>query len=418
MRSIKVFSLVLWALFILSCNKEAEVVQNAITLADLGLIDEYDSFSVNALKDTLLVTNNGFGVFITGNSFVDEQGHSVDGKIDLKVKDVVRLSEIFAENISTLCPRGMLETRGMLEIKAYLGGKPIELRHGKAIDLFFPGDSIDYREAEIYYGYEDIDRTIKWTKGSKQDLRNDPIDWGEEMLLGFYINTDMDYPDVVENMSFFQQDNGMIDSLRNWLGLSKLEKKIIYNNPVSIRWILFGDGDFEVYDIEGDIPDQLKNKIERKLNNIPSVAAFHREGGAAQVNGSMTIMTHLIENEILDNFSLRSYQLGWINCDIFIRNNVPLINMVVDAPNPNVLMRLIFDDYKTIVSGVLKDDGRVYFEGIADGASVRLITMYPEGVNAQVSISRTVVHEKISTPTNFIKVGKRELEKILDDMIE
>ncbi|MEL7424440.1 MAG: hypothetical protein AAFN81_15700 [Bacteroidota bacterium] len=417
MNNIKVLSLIL-SLLAISCNKEIERVQDVPTLQEFGVVDEDESFAINTQQDTLVVTENGIGVFIENDSFVDEQGNPVSGEVQLVIKDVTTLSEMLGENISTQSPKGMLETRGMLKIDAYAAGKPLKLQNGKAIDLFFPGEDVEYLNADIYYGYKDADGVLKWTKGEKQEARDDRIDWGERNRLNFSITTDGRYGDVVEATGFGQEEDESIVALRNGLALSDVEKEILFANPVSVWWTLFSDGDFEVYHIEGNVPQSLKNKIERRLNDMPAISAFHRDGGAASVSGTMVIGAYVVENEILDNFSLRTFRLGWVNCDIFIRSDVPLVDMTVDAPSPYALMRLVFDDYRTVVSGVLKTDGKVYFSGIADGAKARLVSIHPEGDDTQLSVSAITIQKHLDAPTDFRVVGKQELEDILDSMID
>ncbi|MEL7221466.1 MAG: hypothetical protein AAGJ93_09120 [Bacteroidota bacterium] len=131
----------------------------------------------------------------------------------------------------------------------------------------------------------------------------------------------------------------------------------------------------------------------------------------------MTIGAHLVRSEVFNSFSLRTYRLGWTNCDVFIRNSAPLVNMTVDAPNPTAMMRLVFDDYKTVVAGVMKSDGKVYFEGIADSTTARLITIYAEGESVNLSIQEISIQDNLGAPKNFEKLSKKELEKRLNDLI-
>ena len=417
MNYIKVLALIL-PFLVISCNKEIEHVQDVPTLEEFGVVDEEESFTIDVEQDTLVITENRIGVFIENNSFVDKQGNPVTEEIQLVIKDVTTLSEILGENISTQSPEGLLETRVMLKIDAYAGGEPLALQKGKAIDLFFPGDTQEYANADIYYGYEDADGLVKWIKGEKQEARDERINWGTSNHLNFSITTDNWEGDVMEETGFLQQEEQNMDSLRNWLALSDEEKQIVFDNPVRVWWTLFSDGDLEVYHLEGNIPPSLKKKIERRLNNMPTITAFHREGGAASVSGQMLIGAHVMRNELLDNFSLRTFQLGWVNCDIFIRSKAPLVDMTVDAPSPYVLMRLVFDDYRTVVAGVLKTDGKVHFNAIADGASAKLISIHPEGDDTQLSISNITTQAHLGAPTTFKAVDKQELEHTLDNLID
>lgn len=416
MKSTYAFFLITAGLFFACCNHEVEVIQDTVTLEDFGVKDEDDKYSISAQKDTLLSSPNGIGVFINGSSFVDEQGNPVEGEVQIVIKDLTKLSEMFTENMSTLSPEGMLETRGMIKIDAYADGKPLALKEGAAIDLFFPGDPAQYADADIYYGYEDEDGVIKWVKEENQQLRQEPIRYDERIELLVSVDTDWKYNDIIEGIGFFEQDS-MASDLQDWLELSESEIEAITDNPVVVRWILFSDGDLEVYNIRGDVSKRIKNKIVKKLNAMPAVAPYHREGGAAEVSGRVGLGARLVRPEVLNSFTLRTYRLGWTNCDVFIRNNAPLVNMTVDTPNPKAMMRLVFDDYKTVVAGVMKSDGKVYFEGIADSTTARLITIYPAGESVNLSIQKISIQDNLEAPKDFEKVSKRELEKRLNELI-
>ncbi|MEL7221465.1 MAG: hypothetical protein AAGJ93_09115 [Bacteroidota bacterium] len=278
MKSINAFFLIATVLFISSCNQEVEVLKDTVTLENFGIIDENDAYAISAEQDTLLISPNGIGVFVNGDSFVDEQGNPVEGEVQIEIQDLTKLSEMFTVNMSTLSPEGMLETKGMIKVDAYADGKPVTLKEGKALDLFFPGDPSQYADADIYYGYEDEDGVIKWIKAENQQGREEPILYDERIELLVSVDTDWKYDDIVEGVGFFKQDN-IAESLQKWLDLSESEIEVITDNPVVVRWILFSDGDLEVYNITGDVSNSLKNKIARKLNAMPAVAPYHREGG-------------------------------------------------------------------------------------------------------------------------------------------
>ena len=409
------FILLFLLTILLSCDRnKVEVINNGSVLEKVGLVDSAEKYEFQALDDTLIVTENGVGIYIPSESFEDKDGNIIKDGVELRVKDLLKFSEMFSEQISTVSPAGLLETRGMLNVRAYHDGEEVSLVNGKGVDLFFPGDSSLYTNAEIYYGYEGANQIIEWQKGETQKQISDTIDWQGEVVLSFSFLHDY-HEDLLPDSGLDADNISIFDSLRTWVDLSDSEKQQLLSTPMRVYWTLFKDGDFEVYHIEGEVPEGLKKKVRDRLNSAPPLPPFQREGGTADVSGQITLRSYVKEVQLLRNFSLRAYELGWINCDIFLRIEAPLIDMVVDAPNDKTIMKLVFDDYKTIVTGALKDNGMVYFVGVPEGASVRLITIYPDQEFAQLSVTKTTVSKRLSKISGFEKVNKAEIERRLDE---
>jgi hypothetical protein len=81
-------------------------------------------------------------------------------------------------------------------------------------------------------------------------------------------------------------------------------------------------------------------------------------------------------------------QFGWINCDRFLQNDAPLVDVSVQAPMcENAQVSMVFDRDKCIVSAVKQGD-RYVFNGVPANTNVRLITLHNPGGTPQMEVSQ------------------------------
>jgi hypothetical protein len=404
-------------LFLFSCSPESvEVIDTTELRNRLDLPITENKFELPLAKDTLLRTAKGLGLYIEKDAFVDGYGQRVEGNIQLSVREVLTGSELFRENISTTTVDGkILATRGMLDIKAFAGGKELQLAPGKTIELFFPGDSTLYTGAKIFYGKENEEGIVEWEAESDTISSLDPINWDKQIDLAIFYSYE-NHLDIVPDKGFFAEVPAAIDSLLKWMDLSKAEEEALINKSVTVYWILFKDGDFEVYAIDGDLRQSAKDLLTRKLNDIPSVPAFYREGDKASIEGFFQMYFHEKENKLFNGFRLSANRLGWVNCDIFYDIDKPLTDMIIHAPSDSVLMKLVFKEYKTMVSGVLKEDGNVHFYNLPLGEPVQVIAVYPQHTEILFSITHTTVTTELPDLAPSSVVSKTELEGKLNKL--
>lgn len=404
-------------LFLFSCSPESVAVIDTTELRNrLDLPITENKFELPLAKDTLLRTAKGLGLYIEKDAFVDASGQRVEGNIQLSVREVLTGSELFRENISTTTIEGgLLATRGMLDLKAMAGDKELQLAPGKTIELFFPGDSTLYTGAQIFYGKHNEAGIMEWEPESDIDNTSTPGDWEKQVDLAIYYSYE-NHPDLVPAKGFFAEVPAATDSLLKWLGLSKEEKEALINKSVTVYWILFKDGDLEVYAIDGDLRPSAKDVLTRKLNDIPLVPAFYREGDKASIEGFFQMYFHEKENELFNGFRLSANRLGWINCDIFYDIDKPLIDMIVHAPSDSGLIKLVFRDYKTMVSGVLKEDGNVHFYNLPLGEPVQVIAVYPQQAEILFSLTNATIAAELPELAPASVLSRTELEKKLNEL--
>ena len=394
-------------------------VDNSQTAREIGLISEQQHYSVNTAKETVVESSSGLTLYIPSNAFVDQAGNPVTGEVELQVRDFFDGFTIFSEPISTTTTDGMLATRGMIEIKALHAGEEVQLAEGKGIDLFFPNSVASYAGAEIFYGYENEDGVIEWERGSpeREGMANSTINWEKEIRLDIGVGYEYRLGEDPPEDGIFG-NFAVRDSLQNWLKFTEQEMEVLRQEPAQVFWTLFSDGDLEVYHVRGNIPPALKTKLTDQLNALPQLPPFSRWGEDANVSGSFTFGASFVEPEFVNSFSLRARRLGWVNCDIFWRVEEPLVNMVIEAPNVTTIMKLVFKDYETIVSGVLKDDKTVHFTGIPQGAAVQVVALYPEDGKLNYSITDAFVQEELKQINAFEIISISDLEQRLNALIE
>jgi len=333
MNSSLFLSLLCCLVFISCSNKSGSSSQEDNNFeSKFQIVDEFknnSSFKIKANTDTTLVGKKGVKIKLDGNLFVDSEGNKITEDVEIALKEVTNLKEMIQENISTISEKGILETKGMINIEVFSNGKEIKMDNGKNIEVYFPKDTNEELVAKLYYGIENESGTIEWEEaGESKEVSKKENKYTKDLSIKYKLLKDLDN----KNASFKDYKKGY-DLLKEVLTFSDQEKKALLNDPIRIHWLLFDDGDLEVLKIEGKISQRKKNEIENKLNRIPYIKPFNREGDVADMKGVIDIWFY--ENKLYEvgrnNYTLTISKLGWINCDIFIEFEAPKVDMYVNT---------------------------------------------------------------------------------------
>ncbi|MFK7936168.1 MAG: hypothetical protein AB8G22_21820 [Saprospiraceae bacterium] len=190
------------------------------------------------------------------------------------------------------------------------------------------------------------------------------------------------------------------------------------NDYIRIYWILFDDGDLEVYQVDGNISDKRKSQIENNLNQIPFIKPFYREGDVTDMNGVIDIAFY--ENKEYENastfYQLSIAKLGWINCDIFIEFDAPKIDLYVNA-DKDAIVKILFQNYDTVITPYRKD-GKIYFSNIPVKEPIKIIAIKydTENKGALYSITESIVQKEISELGPFQFLSLKELKTKIETL--
>jgi hypothetical protein len=415
-----------------------ERVSETTFFEELEMANPTHVYEVNSEHEVNLTTPKGVELYIEQGAFVDANGVPVVGQVDISIKEVFSSSEVFMEPIVTTCNGALIETRGMLKITAEQNGNELALAPNKAIELTFPGPLDQYEGASLFYGKEGPNNQITWEEAGPKSsgLRIDTVlledgtmimdtlanvlgrngignENNVDVRIQYYATDDLDVDDSFSALqskllAFFSRDK--IAAI--------LESEKSQNPSVRVHWTLFSDGDLEVFGLEGNLSDPMKAALVQDINNGEDLPTFSRGGDRADVSGYTDLGLVSEEKTILDKFTLKSYDLGWVNCDIFWRTEAPMVNMEVSGVERGSIVKMIFANFKTIVEGVRKSDGTLVFENIPQGEEVNIVAVGKKEKQALLSITTTTVMEQGPELQPFREVTSEMLTLALDDFFE
>jgi hypothetical protein len=148
------FSLLLFSLMIFACNGPSASNQNQSKNLIENLIQKImppisnvelptESFSFDNSLGEVFKTNNGSLVSIPKNAFVDKNGKPIQGKVVVKLTEMITLSDIVLSGIPMNVKDKDGETKpfisdGMFNIEAKVGDEAVEIATDKALSVAMP----------------------------------------------------------------------------------------------------------------------------------------------------------------------------------------------------------------------------------------------------------------------------------------
>jgi hypothetical protein len=174
--------------------------------ADADRILPPQIFSIEAHKDTVIVTQGGIVMAIPANVFVDENGKPVSGTIAVEVKEALDPADIIKAGLSTKSNDEPLETGGMFYINARKDDASLKIDPGKGIYTQIPVNEIK-PGMMLFEGERMPDGTINWINPKQLVKELLPVDIAS---LNFYPPY---YIDSLERMGYDRKNKKFTDSL-------------------------------------------------------------------------------------------------------------------------------------------------------------------------------------------------------------
>jgi len=143
--------------------------------ADADKYIPYQIYPIDAQKDTVITGKDGMVVAIPANSFVDENGNVVKGKIDFELKEALNTETILKGGLSTTSNGELLETGGMFYINARQNGKSLKIAEGKNIYADVPSDPTK-TGMMLFEGERLADGNINWVNPKTIEKPLVPVD--------------------------------------------------------------------------------------------------------------------------------------------------------------------------------------------------------------------------------------------------
>lgn len=117
----------------------------------------YETNQIDAEEEFVYEGQFGTEVKVPANAFVDNEGNPVKGKVDLRVREFHGLKDVFLSGITMQSKEGdeVMQSSGMIEIRAYQNGDTLELASGKELDIKLAATGDPDKEYSLFYLEED-----------------------------------------------------------------------------------------------------------------------------------------------------------------------------------------------------------------------------------------------------------------------
>lgn len=187
-------------------------------------------FTINNSETNILETEKGIVVAIDANAFVDANGHAVEGKVQIEMKEALDGLTIMKSGLSTRSGKDWLETGGMFYISATKNGQELKIADGKEVIVEVPTDK-KQPGMMLYDGVVEADGNVDWQDPKPLSNYLVPVDIHS---LNFYPPS---YLDTLTAWGLDASNKQFTDSLFYSFyceaGIGELEDAIIIEEPIN-----------------------------------------------------------------------------------------------------------------------------------------------------------------------------------------
>lgn len=353
----------------------------------------------------------GTKLFFPPGSFVFPSGKSADGEVKLIIEECYDLDEMLSAKLSTTSGDRMLETGGMIQVRAFSGNTELRLADNARYNIYFPIEGKRREDFELFYGYRDESGLVDW----KLEENSQPID--ETTAVSQPIVNDC-FVQIcasqfrcgtrIQEMDYFNWPLMNGQNLNQWFvsnfnpDPSMLDDFCARRMYSQITFHLNQDGTFKDYYVSHSSSDQYDRLLAEMLQSMPPLDmkrfmpnysddhACILSFGRQQQTSSKQFVDRFkkrydyadeekklmdVATEDLNYYVFSSTELGWINCDRFLPSEGPMVDLIVETPScENASVSLVFDKDRSIVSGI-KNGNQFVFNNVPANKNVRLITL-------------------------------------------
>ena len=395
---------------------------------------ESESFLVNNKFDAIIEGNEGTLIFIEKESFVNQYGVPVADSLEIKLKELYSVEDIIAQRISMKSNGEILETGGMINLRAFSKGNELQLKKGKEVVVHFPKNQ-DSIQMNLFYGKKDSTQIIEWEleKASTYQLVDTIIPW----LIKY------EYLD--DQHLYLATGEIWLDVLPGIFNLSEEDKEELLNKSVNLNYTVFKNGELRYKNITGSkISRRLKKKLVKVVRNFPPCKPYTRKGVPFDMEGHFQVYTKVrrpkyegkegylakieerfkgedentsaLEIAELQYYIFDSKSLGWMNCDRFINPSSERINYTVKVPkSKDIFVKIVFTDYNTVMTGN-EIRGKFIFEDLPINESVKVVVLDEKRGKPQLKIVDSKTTREPFEVKNLTEYTLEELKEKLKEI--
>ena len=422
---------ILFSLLVSSCSGDGEEETVKINLKE-ELDVEKDTFLISPNSDTLIFGKSGTAIFFPAGSFYPE-GDDTTAPVKIVLKEYYDMSDILMQDLSTESNGELLETGGMINIKAYSEGSEVNLKYGKEFIVHFPKNGSKADDMQLFsQGFYDSapgDNAIRWEE--------EPRSEGYEIdsLMYWYTKWDgIDSPFI----NLKEDGTYLLDWLHESLEYTEEERDYIRFRDVNIHYTLTTQGILENIRYEKEYDESRVRRFMEIVKGIPLVEPFTINGVPKDNDGWIHFYMGNVPSKLTDAKYLKSFEkkypdfekksindldqaelhyfifssakLGWLNVDRFVDDPAPKVDMTLTLDDPEDLMvKMIYKDFKSVIPPLFAN-GVHSFSGIPEGKNITLMIIRNSNDKLMMSITEHVTANGEITGMKFKEYTLGELK--------
>jgi len=392
-----------------------------------------EGFTVFPLKDTIFYTTGGNFVFIPKKSLVGPSGiPDTINPITVNIKEFQKPSDFLLSGLMTTTKDGQrLETGGTIFIEALQNGNQLNVSKDTSLLLGFKSDSPLKEDMELYEGTVASNGGVLWdfpmtrmltgkvrdaiiqlkSKGTRyKEFHNGKISLEEYVAQKIHLVPDRVPRIEIDNIyvNFEINSKGYASEVK----ISGAEDPIIENKLKNI--IQFMDK-WEPFKPSDNVSGQpISNNVKMSISFVVTIDLLKGKVLLEESKDPNIIeLARLAENE--KHYTLRTVNIGWINCDRFMETPKEALTSVkvkdINISNAKVIG--IYRKNPGMVNAISYEGGSV-FTTVPKDEWFDVITIRKKGATYYYSYYRDCA---LAGEINIVKEEPYSIEKLKEKII-
>ncbi|MEZ4799348.1 MAG: OmpA family protein [Flavobacteriales bacterium] len=271
-------------------------------------------------KDQIIALPGGTIIHFYKNSIVNAQGEVVTNPI-VETRELYTINESILGNVTTECAGDLLQSGGMIEVRAYSGSEELQIAPGTSFEVAFKNNSQEQEDMQPFYG-KVVNGKMTWQTEKQQGINK-----RASLIKSNLKNSDREVITQNGNLIFFPKKMGSHVILKNESNKKYLEDlmrrpadKIYYADLVYLGIL--------AKESEPEVKEEIKRRAEENYQLLDAK-------GNDMISYVLTeIDLNFIQRQAMATDSLRELmqtpmelvKFGWINCDRFMNSKEDLVN--------------------------------------------------------------------------------------------
>lgn len=393
-------------------------------------------FFIDASRDTIITGLEGTMIFIEKGSFRNAIGKTIKDSVVVSLKEFYKNADIIMSDLNMRAGNKLLETGGMIELRAYGKGNQLSLNRGKSVVVHFPKPESKNDSMRLFYENKSEAIANSNQGGFDWELEESSVPRKENEIHPWYTKYE-----GIDNQHLYLSDSTIwYDTLPGIFNFNKKEIDYFINKTVKVHYDVKKSGNLVYDEIDGSI---ISRKMEKRLakvaKNFPKCKPYTIAGKAIDMPGWFQIWTEIkapkymsneaylkqMENKFqtgdstgidindLQYYIFDSKQLGWMNCDQFINPNPISTNFRIKVPkSENIFVKIIFKNYKTVMIGN-EEPEYFTFEDLPLDEPITIVVIDEEDGKVLFKIEDTKISKEVFEIKNLNKGALKEIQKAL-----